>query len=82
MLPHRFTGNHYRDFLTHDLPELLEDVSLVVRARMSYMHDGAPAHFFCAVRDFLNNTYHDRWIGKEGTAACLPRSSDLYPLDT
>jgi hypothetical protein len=35
----------------HDLPKLLEDVSLAVRARMWYVHDGAPVHFGLAVRD-------------------------------
>jgi hypothetical protein len=27
------------------------------------MYGGALAHFSCAVQDFLNNTYHDQWIG-------------------
>jgi hypothetical protein len=45
---------HYRDFLLHDPPKLLEDVPLAARARMWYMHDGAPAHFNRAVRDVLN----------------------------
>jgi hypothetical protein len=54
VLSHRLTDNHYRDFPLHDLPELLEDVPLAVRARMWYMHDGAPAHFSRAVRDVLN----------------------------
>jgi hypothetical protein len=54
VLPHRFTGNHYGDFLLHDLPKLLEDVPLAVRARMGYMQDGAPAHFSRAVRDVPN----------------------------
>jgi hypothetical protein len=47
------TGNHYRDFLLHDLPEILEDAPPAVRARMRYTHDGAPAHFDRAVRDVL-----------------------------
>jgi hypothetical protein len=59
VLPHRLTNNHYRDFLLHDLPKLLEDVPLVVGARMWYMHDCAQAHFSRAVRDVLNNTYDD-----------------------
>jgi hypothetical protein len=54
VLPHRLTGNHYRDFLLYDLPKLLEDVPPAVRAQMWYMHDGAPAHFSRAVRDVLN----------------------------
>jgi hypothetical protein len=55
-LPHRHTGNHYRDFLSHDLPKQLEDVSLALRARMWYVQDGAPAHFSRAVGDVLSNT--------------------------
>jgi hypothetical protein len=47
-------GNHNPDFLLHDLPNLLEDAPLAVRARMWYMHEGAPAHFSRAVRDVLN----------------------------
>jgi hypothetical protein len=54
VLPHRLTGNHYRDFLLHDLSKILEDVPLAVRAPMWYMNDGAPAHFSRAVRDVLN----------------------------
>jgi hypothetical protein len=51
VFPRRLTGNHYRDFLLHDLPKFPEDVPL---ARTSYMHDGAPAHFSRAVRDVRN----------------------------
>jgi hypothetical protein len=58
VLPHRLTGNHYQEFLSCDLPNLLEYVPLAVRARMWCMHDGAPAHFRRAVRDVLSNTYH------------------------
>jgi hypothetical protein len=71
VLLHRPTGNHYRDFLLHDLPELLEDVPLELRARIWYMHDGASAHFSCAVRDVSNITYHDPWIGRGGPTAGL-----------
>jgi hypothetical protein len=80
-LPHRLTGNHYRDFLLRGLPQLLEDVPLAVRARMRYMHYGAPAHFRRGVRDVLNNTYLDRWIGSGGPTAWSPRSPDLNPPD-
>jgi hypothetical protein len=76
VLPRRLTGNRFRD----DLPNLLEDVPLAVRARIWYMHDGAPAHFSRAVRAVLNNTHHDRWIGRRGPIAWPPRSPDLNPL--
>jgi hypothetical protein len=45
------------------------------------MHDVAPAHFSRAVRDGLNNTCHDRWIGREGPTAWPPSSPDLNHLD-
>jgi hypothetical protein len=65
----RLTGNQYRDFLLHDLPKLLEGLPLAVRVRMWYIHDGAAARFSHALRDVLNNTYHDRWIGRGGPTA-------------
>jgi hypothetical protein len=71
VLPYQLTGSHYLDFLLHDLPKLLEDVPLAVKARMWYIHDGAPAHFSHAMQDVLNNTYHDRWIGGGGPTAGL-----------
>jgi hypothetical protein len=32
ILSHWLTGNHYRDFLLHDLSKLLEDITLASRA--------------------------------------------------
>jgi hypothetical protein len=81
VVPHRFAGHRYRVFLLHDLPKLPEDVSLTVRTRVWYLHDGVPAHFRRAVRDILSNVYHDRWIGRGGPTAWPPRSPDLNPLD-
>jgi hypothetical protein len=78
---HRLTGNHYRDFLLHDLSKLQEDVPLAVRARMCNMHKGAPAHFCRAVWDVLCNTYHDRWIGSGGRTEWPARSLDLNQLE-
>jgi hypothetical protein len=72
VLSHRLTGNRYWDFLLQDLPKLLEDVTLAVRVQVLYMHDSAPAHFSRAVRDVLNNTYHDGWIGRGGLTAWPP----------
>jgi hypothetical protein len=34
-----------------------------------------------AMRNVLSNTYHDRWIGREGPTAWPPRSPDLNPHD-
>jgi hypothetical protein len=45
------------------------------------MSDGAPVHFSRAVRDVLNNTYHDGWIDRGGPTAWPPRSPELNHLD-
>jgi hypothetical protein len=45
------------------------------------MHDGAVTHFSRAVRDVLNNTYRDGWIGRGGPTAWPPSSPDLNPLN-
>jgi hypothetical protein len=46
------------------------------------MHDDVPAHFSRVVRNVLNNTSYDRWIGRGGPTVWPPRSPDLDPLDS
>jgi hypothetical protein len=45
------------------------------------MHDGASAHFSRVVWDILNNTYHDRGMGRGGPTAWSSLSPDFSPLD-
>jgi hypothetical protein len=52
---HWLTGNHYRYFLSHDLPKLLEDGPMAVKACLWFMHEGAPEHFRHAVQDVFSN---------------------------
>jgi hypothetical protein len=80
VLPQRLTGNSYRHFLENDLPTLL-DLPLAIRAQMWFMHDGAPPHFSITVREFLDNMYPDRSIGRGGHSAWPPSSPDLNPVD-
>lgn len=80
-LPARLNGNYYLQFLEENLPELLEDIPLFIRCNMWFMHDGCPAHFSRNVRDFLNNTFPQKWIGRGGPIPWPPRSPDLNPLD-
>jgi hypothetical protein len=44
------------------------------------MHDDTPVHFSRAMRDVLNNTYHDPWIGTGGPTAWPPYSPELNLL--
>lgn len=75
------TGEVYELFLRNELPGLLEDVPLAVRHDMYFQHDGHPAHFSLRVRNFLNEHFFNRWIGRGGPQAWPPRSPDLTPLD-
>lgn len=81
VLNERLTGDGYLRFLEDHLTHMLDDVPLIVRHRMFFQHDGAPPHFSRRVRNFLNNRFPDRWIGRGGPQAWPPRSPDLNPLD-
>lgn len=80
-LPGRLNGRNYRRFLEDNLPILLEDVPILMRNRMWFMHDGAPAHFSVLAREYLNQNFNNRWIGRGGTESWPARSPDLNSLD-
>lgn len=46
-----------------------------------YQQDGAPAHYSRIVREYLDATFPNRWIGRGGPIAWPPRSPDLSPND-
>lgn len=80
-LPARLDGNSYLNFLQNNLNGLLEDVNLQTRQRMIYQQDGAPCHYAARVREHLNATYPERWIGRAGPIEWPARSPDLNPID-
>ena len=45
------------------------------------MHDGAPPRFSRAVRQFLNQRFANKWIGRGDPVAWPARSPDFNPLD-
>ncbi|GFW76771.1 DUF4817 domain-containing protein [Trichonephila clavipes] len=63
------------------LPELLTDFLAPIRRRMWFQQDGAPSHYARHVREHLDRTFPNRWIGCGGPVTWPPRSSDLSPLD-
>lgn len=83
--PHFFNGPlnglMYLDFLQNILPELLADVPQHIRNRMWFQQDGAPAHFSRNVRNHLDQTFPNRWIGRNGPTQWPARSPDLTKLD-
>lgn len=57
-------GNGYLRFLRDDLDELMENVPLAALRQMVFQHDGAPAHYSRVVREFLDETFPNSWIGR------------------
>lgn len=49
--------------------------------KITFQHDGCPAHFSHQVTQYLNHNYPLRWIGRGGPILWPPRSPDLTPLD-
>ncbi|GFU83707.1 transposase-like protein [Trichonephila clavipes] len=83
ILPDRLTGPRYLIFLEQVLPELLDSahVTAATRTSMWFQQDGAPAHFSISVRNHLDATCGERWIGRGGPVHWLPRSPDHSCLD-
>ncbi|XP_076246520.1 histone-lysine N-methyltransferase SETMAR-like [Calliopsis andreniformis] len=75
------TAAEYLEFLQNHLSTLLEDVPLNVRQQMLLQQDGAPPHFGQQVRQYLNQRFEGRWIGRSGSIPWPPRSPDLNPFD-
>ena len=75
------TGNRYEAFLRNQLPGLLEDIPLIIRSQMHFQHDGAPTHYTRHVREYLIESFPNRWLGRGKPVAWPPRSPDLTPLD-
>ena len=46
---------------------------------MHYQQDGAPEHYLRGVRDWLNETFGTKWIGRGGPLEWPARSTDLTP---
>jgi len=84
-LPEWLTGPTYREFLerlTRDiLPDVLDDVPLQLRVGMWFMHDGAAPHFSLIARQYLNDHFPGKWIGRNGPVAWPPSSPYLNPID-
>eukprot|EP00731_Ephydatia_muelleri_P036869 Em0342g2a len=67
----------YRASLVQELKE--DDPAL--RIQWAALQDGAPAHYLRGVRDWLNETFGTKWIGRGGPLESPARSPDLTPMD-
>lgn len=80
-LPDRLNGDSYLNFLREDLNGLLDNVDLATRRNLIIQIDGAPCHYASIVRQYLNERFRDKWIGRGGPIAWPARSPDLNPID-
>lgn len=82
-IPHRLNSENYLTFLQNLIfLDFFEDVDLETIRTMWIQHDGAPAHYGTQVREYLNEEYPERWIGRGSPTIAWPaRSPDLTPLD-
>ncbi|XP_025413677.1 uncharacterized protein LOC112685867, partial [Sipha flava] len=53
-------GRRYNDFLLNELPNMLDDLSLDIRANLIFQQDGAPAYNANIVRNYLNEYFPNR----------------------
>ena len=49
--------------------------------RLYFQQDGAPAHYSLIVREWLDQKFPGRWIGRRGPIEWPARSPDLTPPD-
>jgi len=75
------TGETYLELLQTFLFEYLENIPVIRRQNLLFQQDGAPPHFAICVRDYLNQSFPERWIGRRSPVEWPPRSPNLTPLD-
>uniref|UniRef100_V5G5F0 Transposable element Tc3 transposase n=1 Tax=Anoplophora glabripennis TaxID=217634 RepID=V5G5F0_ANOGL len=64
------------------LTVIVENNNDYLEDELMFQQDRAPPpHYAHHVREFLNHTFPNRWIGRRGAIEWPPRSPDLSPLD-
>ena len=53
----------------------------VKQRRLYFQQDGAPSHYSLVVREWLDQKFPGRWIGRRGPIEWPARSPDLTPAD-
>lgn len=71
------TGNVYLDMLENYAYPQLE----AFQPNVIFQQDGAPPHWTLFVRESLDETFPDSWIGRGGPIRWPPRSPDITPCD-
>ncbi|CAH2016044.1 unnamed protein product [Acanthoscelides obtectus] len=81
LLPARLNAATFLEFLKAEDANILDDVMLDLRRLAWFQLDGCPAHYSRTVRNWLDEHYPERWIGRGGPVAWPPRSPGVNRLD-
>lgn len=73
------TGAKYHTVLQEEIVPLLEQRGDF--NSLWFQQDGAPPHYATVVRNYLNETFPGRWLGRRGSVDWPARSPDLTPMD-
>lgn len=86
-----FTGEKYLDLLRRSIKPAIAQIietevddhgePLLTEDNVMYQQDGAPPHYAREVRQYLDETFANKWIGRRGAYEWPPRSPDLTPMD-
>jgi len=71
----------YLDLLQNEVILTIENMFNGNTQNIFFQQDGAEPYFAVIVRQFLDNTFPIRWIGRCGQIKWPPRSPDLSPSD-
>jgi hypothetical protein len=69
-------------FLSNELPDLLEDIPLMVRGQMFFQHDAAPPYYILRAKEYLHECFPNRWLGRGESHAWPLWPPDFIPLIT
>lgn len=73
------TADKYLNLLREQIVPALETLGPI--HQMWFQQDGAPPHYGRAVREYLNEMFPERWIGRGGAIKWPARSPDFNPCD-
>ena len=65
------TGANYLEVLQNQVVPQLQNNDF---QNLYFQQDGAPPHFATVVREYLDETFPERWIGRRGALEWPPRS--------
>lgn len=63
------------------LVDIIENNAQYMENHLIFQQDGAPPHYALPVRQYLDEVFPEKWIGRRGAIEWPPRSPDLTPLD-